>query len=157
MSVDREGPRVPAEAPAKAGPRGLIPGSPGRKMPSFRPRGGSFEKGAGACYGASMSVSFLVLLGVVIGVLGLCFVGIGVGIFFARKKRLGACSCDFDPAKERANAAARAAGGGCCGGGGGECGCSHEPTVATPAAAPVRPSAGGCCGGEGGCGCRDGG
>ena len=72
-----------------------------------------------------MSLSFLVLLAVVIGVFGLCFVGIGVGIFFARKKRLGACSCDFDAAKERASAAARASGGGgCCGGG---CGCGDEP------------------------------
>jgi len=96
-----------------------------------------------------------VLLAAVIALGGLCFVGIGVGIFFARKKRLGACSCDFDPAKERAKAAARAAGGGCCGSGG-TCGCSPEPGVAKPAAAPARPPAGGCCGGEGGCGCGDG-
>jgi hypothetical protein len=103
-----------------------------------------------------MSVSFLVLLAVVVGVLGLCFVGIGVGIFFARKKRLGACSCDFDAARERANAVARTAEGGCCGGGGGECGCSCDSGAASPAAAPTRPAAGGCCGGEGGCGCKDG-
>jgi len=74
-----------------------------------------------------MSASFLVLLAVVIGAFGLCFVGIGVGIFFARKKRLGACSCDFDPARERAKAAARASGGGGCCGGEGGCGCRDEP------------------------------
>jgi hypothetical protein len=69
-----------------------------------------------------MSGSFLVLLAVVVAVFGLCFLGIGVGILIGRKKRLGACSCDFDAGAERAKAVARASGG-CCGGKDGGCGC----------------------------------
>ena len=74
-----------------------------------------------------MSASFLVLLAVVAAVVGLCFLGIGVGILLGRKKRLGTCSCDFDADKARA-AAARPAGG-CCGGAQGGCGCKGDRTA----------------------------
>ena len=53
-------------------------------------------------------MNFFVLLGVVAAVVLLCFAGIGLGIFLAGRKRIGACACDFDADRARA---ARAKGG----------------------------------------------
>jgi hypothetical protein len=54
-------------------------------------------------------VSFIVLLGVVAAVVLLCFAGIGLGIFLAGRRRIGACACDFDANRART----RHAKGGC--------------------------------------------
>lgn len=46
----------------------------------------------------------LVLPLVVLGVLGLCFAGIGLAMLTGRRRRIGACSCAFDADRERARA-----------------------------------------------------
>ncbi|MCX7818340.1 MAG: hypothetical protein N2652_03900 [Kiritimatiellae bacterium] len=35
-------------------------------------------------------------------VVGLCFVGLGIGVLAGRRRRIGACSCEFDPDAARA-------------------------------------------------------
>lgn len=71
-------------------------------------------------------MTFLILLGVVAGVILLCFAGIGVGIFLAGRRRIGACSCDFDADRARKAHAQ----GGCCGA---HAECEHKPAGTPPA------------------------
>lgn len=76
-------------------------------------------------------MSFLLLMGVVAGILLLCFLGIGIGLLLGRRKTLQGCACEFDPDRARSD--------------GSSCGSceqrepSHPPTrTASPPPTPER-------------------
>lgn len=87
-------------------------------------------------YAMHMNRTFFLMAGFAMLITVLTVLGVGLSIWTGRRKRPGACACDFDPDKARAKAER---GGECCGGGG------HAAKPETSAEPACKD---GCCGGS---------
>ena len=85
-----------------------------------------------------MNTELLLRIGFALLVFAFAMAGIGLSIWLGRRKTIGACSCDFDPAAERRKAHH------------GRCGDPHDCSCASTAKQENKPPPQECCGG-GGC------